>query len=841
MPEPRGFAMQVRINMETMAETGATQPAGGTLTAFDPPSGPGVRVDSFGYTPDTRTSAASIRCSPSSSSTHRPRAAATWWRRLLARCANSASMACRPTLRSCRRAGRARFRRQPYQHALHRGATSPRWSGSEDGRASVVLCRRRRRRGDVRTGRQRCRGRPDWIRGGARAVARYRRGDRRERRRPRPARPADRGHRSHENGAFVIAAPWRNDHGDRSQRRCDADARRSRSCSSSPPRSTAASTEEETTVDLDHIRPDLAEVIERHALSSTRARPEAVARRRKTGQRTARENIDDLCRCRHSFVEYGPLAIAAQRAPPHDRGPDQEYAGRRPGYRHRRASTAICSGTGTRACVVMSYDYTVLAGTQGQHEPQEDRPMFELAEQSRLPVVLFSRRRRRPARRHRRGSASTGLDCPTFILRETVSGLVPLVGINSGRCFAGNAALLGCCDVIIATQGSPHRHGRAGDDRRRRPGVYPPGRSRPDRACRRQWRHRYSGRGRSRGSSGRAASISPTSRADAASGTAPTSACCARAIPENRLRVYDVRAVIETLADTGSVLELRARFRPRHDHRASSASKAARSDSSPTIRCISAARSTPTAPTRPRASCSCATPSTFRIAVPVRHAGHHGRPRGREDRAGAPRLRGCSSPAPTSRVPFFTSCCARATGSARRRWRAAASRRRSSRLHGRPASSAAWGWKACAPGLPQGNGSDRRSGRARKILQGQGRATLRQRQGGLDRLRARDRRGNRSGGNTALDHGGIAVDAGGAASDRTQTPLHRCVVRSDSAAAVSSFAWHLPKIIRSTGPGRGAILQRAVEEVATSALKADFKAPSIHLDPVAPCRRAVWR
>ena len=47
--EPRGYAMQLRVNMETMDETGGTEPTGGTLRLFDPPSGPGVRVDTFGY------------------------------------------------------------------------------------------------------------------------------------------------------------------------------------------------------------------------------------------------------------------------------------------------------------------------------------------------------------------------------------------------------------------------------------------------------------------------------------------------------------------------------------------------------------------------------------------------------------------------------------------------------------------------------------------------------------------------------------------------------------------------------------------------------------------------
>jgi acetyl-CoA carboxylase carboxyltransferase component len=47
-----------------------------------------------------------------------------------------------------------------------------------------------------------------------------------------------------------------------------------------------------------------------------------------------------------------------------------------------------------------------------------------------------------------------GLDCRAFHLFGRLSGLVPLVGVASGYCFAGNAALLGCCDVVIATEDS---------------------------------------------------------------------------------------------------------------------------------------------------------------------------------------------------------------------------------------------------------------------------------------------------------------------------------------------------------------------------------------------------
>jgi len=59
-------------------------------------------------------------------------------------------------------------------------------------------------------------------------------------------------------------------------------------------------------------RADLAEVLERHRIGMDEARPDAVARRRERGQRTARENVYDLVD-EGSFVEYGPLVIAAQR------------------------------------------------------------------------------------------------------------------------------------------------------------------------------------------------------------------------------------------------------------------------------------------------------------------------------------------------------------------------------------------------------------------------------------------------------------------------------------------------------------------------------------------------
>ena len=199
------------------------------------------------------------------------------------------------------------------------------------------------------------------------------------------------------------------------------------------------------------MRPDLAEVQERHALGLDAARPDAVARRRKTGQRTARENIEDLCDA-GTFVEYGPLVIAAQRR----RRTIEDLIKNTP-------ADGMVAGIGrvngdlfdeSRAqCILMSYDYTVLAGTQGQQNHRKKDRMFEIAHKSRLPVVFFTEGGGgRPGDTDGLGVA--GLDCLAFNYWGKLSGLVPLVGINSGRCFAGNAALLGCCDVVIATKGS---------------------------------------------------------------------------------------------------------------------------------------------------------------------------------------------------------------------------------------------------------------------------------------------------------------------------------------------------------------------------------------------------
>ncbi len=196
--------------------------------------------------------------------------------------------------------------------------------------------------------------------------------------------------------------------------------------------------------ELDDQRQDLDAVIARHALGLDEARPEAVAKRHELNRRTARENLDDLVDP-GSFVEYGPLIFAAQEA----RRSKDELIRRTP-------ADGLVAGVGEidgRPTVVLSYDYTVLAGTQGMRNHLKKDRLFELAERRRLPLVLFAE-----GGGGRPGDVDwphvAGLDCRAFHLFAQLSGLVPLVGIASGYCFAGNAALLGCCDVVIASEES---------------------------------------------------------------------------------------------------------------------------------------------------------------------------------------------------------------------------------------------------------------------------------------------------------------------------------------------------------------------------------------------------
>ncbi|MHB8670328.1 MAG: carboxyl transferase domain-containing protein [Acidimicrobiales bacterium] len=301
--------------------------------------------------------------------------------------------------------------------------------------------------------------------------------------------------------------------------------------------------------DLDSPRADLAAVLDRHAVGLDANRPEAVAHRRRTGQRTTRENIEDLCDP-GTFVEYGPLVIAAQRR----RRPVEELIRRTPG-------DGMVAGMGTvsgRRVVVASYDYTVLAGTQGLGNHRKKDRLFELAGRLRLPVVFFTEGGGgRPGDTDANGVS--GLDCLAFNLLAGLSGLVPLVGIASGRCFAGNAAILGCCDVVIATANSNIGMGGPAMIEGGGLGVHSPEDIGPmavqvpngvvdlpvaDEAEAVAVAKRYLS----------------YFQGPAEGWDCPDQRLLRHAIPENRLRTYDVGQVVNTLADVDSVLELRRDF-----------------------------------------------------------------------------------------------------------------------------------------------------------------------------------------------------------------------------------------------------------------------------------------
>lgn len=311
-----------------------------------------------------------------------------------------------------------------------------------------------------------------------------------------------------------------------------------------------------STVDLDRIRPDLAELQRRRALTLDAARPDAVEKRHKLGLRTARENIADLCDP-GSFHEYGAFTVAAQRT----RRSMEDLITRTP-------ADGLVMGVGRvngelfpdaeARCIVMSYDYTVLAGTQGAKNHKKKDRMFELAAEWRLPIVVFAEG----------GGGRPGdtdeivagwLDLKAFTLLAKLSGLVPLVGVVSGRCFAGNAVVAGCCDVIIATEKTSLGMGGPAMIEGGGLGVFHPDEVGPTSVQRRNGVIDIVVKDEAEAVAVAKKYLSyfqgPVTKWECADQRA-----LRHLVPENRLRVYDVRKVIDVLADKDSVLELRRDF-----------------------------------------------------------------------------------------------------------------------------------------------------------------------------------------------------------------------------------------------------------------------------------------
>lgn len=318
----------------------------------------------------------------------------------------------------------------------------------------------------------------------------------------------------------------------------------------------AGGSDEGGDVDLDLIRPDLAEVEQRRALGHDAARPEAVAKRRKTNSRTARENVEDLVDP-GSFIEYGAMVIAARRS----RTPIDELIRRTP---HDGMVGGIGQVNGTllpdadTRCMVISYDYMVLAGTQGKKNHQKKDRLFRLAEQYRLPVIFLAEGGGgRPGDTD--GEYAGNLQTPAFHLFGKLSGNAPMVGIVSGRCFAGNAVILGCCDVTIATESATIGMGGPAMIEGGGLGVFRPEEVGPSEVMRKNGVIDIAVKDEAEAVAAAKKYLSYFQGA-LAEWEAADQRLLRHVVPENRLRVYEVRRAIELIADIDSVLEIRKDF-----------------------------------------------------------------------------------------------------------------------------------------------------------------------------------------------------------------------------------------------------------------------------------------
>ncbi|HWA88693.1 MAG TPA: carboxyl transferase domain-containing protein [Rhizomicrobium sp.] len=541
IPKPRGVALQLRINMEKIAADGSVRPTGGTLTRFVPPSGPGVRVDTFGYEGYTTNPAFDpllaklvVHAPDYTLALGRARRAL---REFVIGGVETNIAFLDALLDNPEVAGRRTSTRTVEENLPSLIAALPQASvttvmttvtGAPVAGAEVVAAPMQGKvvSIDVAPGDAVAKGAQVAVleamkmehvvtaaqSGRVQAIA---------------AKPGD---VLFEGGALMFLVPEDVAHEEAAQAFADPDT----------------------------IRADLAEANARHAFGYDENRPEAVARRRKTNQRTARENLADLVDP-GSFIEYGALAFAAQKR----RRTLDDLIKNTPG-------DGIVTGIGTinaaqfgeekARAAVLAYDYTVLAGTQGAMNHRKKDRLLKIAEESRLPIVLFSEGGGgRPGDTDFPGVA--GLDTPTFRQYAKLSGLVPRIGINSGRCFAGNAALLGSSDVVIATASSNIGMGGPAMIEGGGLGVYTPDEVGPmavqvpngvvDIAV-----------------AGEAEAVAAAKKylsyfqGALATWSAADQKSLRNLIPENRLRVYDIRKVVAALADTSSVLELRPDFAP---------------------------------------------------------------------------------------------------------------------------------------------------------------------------------------------------------------------------------------------------------------------------------------
>ena len=583
-PSARGHAIQLRINMEKLGEDGVAVPRTGTLTAFRPPEGPGVRVDTFGYE-GYRTSGL--------------------YDPLLAKLiVHSGEPAFADAVSRARRAlseftiagvdtNLAVLMNMMDDPEVASGAMYTRYvddhlpallrerelAGAPGAQAKVALAGARVDAAD-----------PLAVLGEGRRIREEERAETVRDDYPEGFVPV----RAAMQSTMVSVAPVVGDDVLAGQELIVLNAMKMEHVVKAPvsgtvaelnvaegdtvPEGTVLLVIEEGTVegeasgldfdlDLDTPRPDLAEVIRRRTLTTDASRRKQVAKRHAQGGRTARENIHDLAD-EGTFVQYGSLAVGMGLHGTVDELLDYAPSdGLVMGLGHVNGDTFDESRS---RCVLMSYDYSVLAGSQGGMNHKMMDRMFQTAAKLKSPLVLFTEggggragggsRNARPGRGGSpQISGGGGLNTPSWTLLSKLSGRVPVVGVNAGFCFAGNAVLLGCCDVIIATANSSIGIGGPAMIEGGGLGVYSPEEVGP----------------MSVQISSGVVDIAVEDEAQAVQATkkylsyfqgpiddweANDQRLLRHVIPENRLRVYDIRELIGILADKDSVLELRPEF-----------------------------------------------------------------------------------------------------------------------------------------------------------------------------------------------------------------------------------------------------------------------------------------
>ena len=286
-------------------------------------------------------------------------------------------------------------------------------------------------------------------------------------------------------------------------------------------------------------------------------RQPAVSKRHAKGYRTARENLEALVDA-DSFVEYGQLAVAARRA----RRSLEDLRSNTPADGVITGLATINAeqfGEARAAAAVIVNDYTVLAGTQGFfHHMKLDR-IIHVAMERQLPVVMFTEGGGgRPGDTDIQIGGGT-LDVGSFVEWARLCASLPTIAVNNGYCFAGNAALFGCADIRIATRSS--WIGMAGPAMIEGGGL---GQFSPREIGPLEVQSKNAVVDLVADDETQATSLAKQllayTQGDIADWESAEQDTLRTVMPADRRYAYDVRGIIETIADTGSFIELTRAF-----------------------------------------------------------------------------------------------------------------------------------------------------------------------------------------------------------------------------------------------------------------------------------------